>query len=226
MKRISNGDQGNRRNALLRKVALGGLSVVMVAGTVTGFAGMASALEPDHNTPGGGSSPGGFDGGGVDHGNHSDDDNQDERDRKAAEEKARKEREAAALREHQNRENKPQPNQPPSNQLADNGAANDQYYFGSGGTITDTIHGPIITFDGPGMDGVQSGNVGLQGKPANDPVNRKSISAPGGSNCNFHSGSTNLEVTRKMFPAKGCGPWSPYLHKCDYSSKGWHCYFQ
>jgi len=35
---------------------------------------------------------------------------------------------------------------------------------------------------------------------------------------------SNLDDTRAMFPEQCGTSWNDQAHKCDYTSKGWHCY--
>ena len=68
---------------------------------------------------------------------------------------------------------------------------------------------------GGGYDQGESGLVGSS-HPAPAP-------APSG-DCDFESGTHNLEDTRAMFPAKCGTAWHPERHTCDYNDDGWRCY--
>lgn len=59
-------------------------------------------------------------------------------------------------------------------------------------------------------------------KPANDPWN-PTVVRSALTKCDFRSGTHNLEDTRAMFPDRCGESWSPYLHRCDYSTSGWRC---
>lgn len=77
--------------------------------------------------------------------------------------------------------------------------------------------------DGDGDDDPWPSTVGPNTDPkGNEIPGHRSVG--GSKGCDFHSGTTNLDDTRAMFPDR-CGvAWHPEEHKCDYSSAGWHCY--